>query len=318
MTEKVSIRGCSDYAPEIVKEGLTRLLEPLGGIEKFVNPGERILLKPNFVYRVRVSRPAVTHPEVILAMARLVREAGGIPVIGDSPSIHTSQTVAEANGLALRAAKEDIPILTLKRVTQRTLVVAGHKYRLPVSAEAMECDGILNLPKFKAHRQSTLTFSVKNLYGCVPGKRKAARHFTSGGDLDWFSNMLVANATLLKPRLNIVDGVIAMEGEGPVKGTPRPMGVLVAGVDPTAVDSVCCRMVKYPATSLCTIEAARRLGIGSWAESDIELLGEPIERFVVDDFQFPGLIPIFFSFPRLVQSTLRSWREALAPEGSAV
>ncbi|MCA9418352.1 MAG: DUF362 domain-containing protein, partial [Candidatus Omnitrophica bacterium] len=53
--------------------------------------------------------------------------------------------------------------------------------RLPVSAEAMEFDGIINLPKFKAHRQATLTFSVKNLYGCVPGKRKAARHFTSGG-----------------------------------------------------------------------------------------------------------------------------------------
>ncbi|MCA9440166.1 MAG: DUF362 domain-containing protein [Candidatus Omnitrophica bacterium] len=315
--ERVALRGCPDYQQESVRQSLIDLLEPFGGVGGLVKPGESILLKPNFVYRVRLRRPAVTHPEVILAMARLVREAGGKPVIGDSPSIHSSQTVAEANGLAPQAAKENIPIITLKKMTHRRLEVAGRKYRLPVSAEAMEFDGIINLPKFKAHRQATLTFSVKNLYGCVPGKRKAARHFTSGGDLDWFSNMLVANATILNPRINIVDGIIAMEGEGPVKGNPRPMGVLAAGVDPTAVDSVCCRLVKFPPTSLCTIQAARRMGIGAWAESDIELIGDPLDEFVVEDFDFPDLMPIFFSFPRLVRSTLRSWRQALAPEGSA-
>jgi len=315
--EKVSLVSCPEYTTEAVREGLLRLLEPLGGIEAFVQPGERILLKPNFVYRVRLRRPAVTHPEVILAMARLVRQAGGHPVIGDSPSIHSSQTVAEANGLAPQAASENIPIITLKKVTHRSIEVGGKVYRLPVSAEAMECDGIINLPKFKAHRQATLTFSVKNLYGCVPGKRKAARHFTSGGDLDWFSNMLVANATILNPRLNVVDGIIAMEGEGPVKGDPKPMGALLAGVDPTAVDSVCCRLVKYPPTSLCTINAARRMGIGTWSEDAIELLGDPIENLTVEDFLLPDLMPIFFSFPRLVRSTLRSWRQALAPEGFA-
>ncbi len=313
---QVSIASCSDYEPASVHHALVKMLEPLGGIDQFVRPGERILLKPNFVYRVRLRRPAVTHPEVILAMARLVREAGGHPIIGDSPSIHSSQTVAEANGLAPQAAAEDIPIVTLKKVTHETLEVAGRKYRLPVSAEAMECDGIINLPKFKAHRQATLTFSVKNLYGCVPGKRKAARHFKSGGDLDWFSNMLVANATLLNPRLNVVDGIIAMEGEGPVKGDPKPIGAILGGVDPTAVDSVCCRIVGYPPTSLCTINAARRMGIGTWSEDDIDLLGDPLDRFVVDDFKFPDLMPIFFSFPRLVQSTLKSWRQALAPENS--
>ncbi|MCA9409940.1 MAG: DUF362 domain-containing protein [Candidatus Omnitrophica bacterium] len=315
--ERVALRGCPDYQQESVRQSLIDLLEPFGGVGGLVKPGESILLKPNFVYRVRLRRPAVTHPEVILAMARLVREVGGKPVIGDSPSIHSAQTVAEANGLAPQAAEEHIPIITLKKMTHRSLEVAGRKYRLPVSAEAMEFDGIINLPKFKAHRQATLTFSVKNLYGCVPGKRKAARHFTSGGDLDWFSNMLVANATILNPRINIVDGIIAMEGEGPVKGNPRPMGVLAAGVDPTAVDSVCCRLVKFPPTSLCTIQAARRMGIGAWAESDIELIGDPLDEFVVEDFDFPDLMPIFFSFPRLVRSTLRSWRQALAPEGSA-
>lgn len=313
---QVSIAGCSDYTPEKVRGALENLLGPLGGMSKFVKPGERILLKPNFVYRVRLRRPAVTHPEIILAVARMVREAGGEPTIGDSPSIHSSMTVAEANGLAPLAAKEDIPIITLSRTTHRTIEVAGKTHRLPISAEAMEFDGILNLPKFKAHRQATLTFSVKNLYGCVPGKRKAARHFTSGGDLEWFSNMLVMNAAILNPRLNIVDGIVAMEGEGPVKGTPRSLGVLLAGADPTAVDSVCCRIVSHPPTSLCTIAAARRLGIGEWSSDRIELFGDPIEQFRVEDFHIPDLIPIFFSFPRLVRSCFRSMREALAPEAS--
>ena len=313
---QVSLTSCPDYEKERVRQALIQLLEPLGGIQAFVRPGERILLKPNFVYRVRLNRPAVTHPEILLAVARMVRQAGAHPVIGDSPSIHSAQTVAEANGLAPLAAKEDIPIITLGKGVRKSVELGGQHYHLPVSVEAMGCDGIINLPKFKAHRQATLTFAVKNLYGCVPGKRKAARHFTSGGDLDWFCNMLVANATLLNPRLNIVDAIVAMEGEGPVKGTPRNLGALLAGVDPTSVDAVCCRLIGFPPTSLCTIQAARRLGIGTWEESDIELLGESLEKMTVEGFRIPELMPIFFSFPRLVRSTLRSWRQALAPEGT--
>jgi uncharacterized protein (DUF362 family) len=310
----VSLQSCSSYGVEEVGTSIDRLLEPLGGLSAFVSPGECILLKPNFVAKSAATAPACTHPEVILAVARKVRECGATPVIGDSPALGSAEKIARHTGLYHLAREEGFEILTLQRPVHRKVELGGKTFHLTVSQEALECDGILNLPKFKAHRQATLTFGVKNLYGCVTGKRKPFRHFASGGDLGWFSNMLIANAKLLAPRLTLVDGIVAMQGLGPVKGTARPLGVLVAGADVTSVDSVCCRLVGYPPTRLCTIDSARKLGYGIWDPDRIDVLGEDLDSLAIEDFEFPDLIPIFFSFPRLVRSCLRSVREKMAPE----
>lgn len=313
MNNSVSIVGSESYDPGQVRESLDKVLEPLGGMACIVRPGERILIKPNFVIKTSAATHACTHAEIILAVARAVREAGAVPMIADSPALGSAETVAKSIGLTDLAAREGFPIRTLNRVSAQTVKLRGETYCLPVSAEAIEADGIINLPKFKAHRQATLTFGVKNLYGCVVGKRKAARHFASGGDLEWFSRMLVANASILSPRLTLVDGVVAMEGQGPTRGTPRPLGVLVAGTNTFSVDSACCRIVDYPPLSLSVLKAARDLGVMGWDTSDYELVGESVDRFVIHDFRFPEMIPIFFSFPQLVRSCFRSWREKLAP-----
>jgi uncharacterized protein (DUF362 family) len=283
-----------------------------GGISGIVHPGERILLKPNFVTKPSGISPTCTHPEVILAVARLVREAGAIPTIGDSPGFGTAESVAKAIGLLPQAEREGFPVQTLRRPVKRDVRLNGQTFRLSASAEAFEFDGIINLPKFKAHRQVTLTFGIKNLFGCVPGKRKAGRHFSSHGDLEWFNHMLVANARLLNPRFTLVDGIVAMERNGPVTGDPRPLNVLVGGTDVTAVDVTCCRIVNYDPSSLGTLQAARALEFGTWDPDRIALLGPPLDSFSVSDFKFAREIPIFFSLRRLAKSCLRSWKEMAA------
>jgi len=310
----VTIARCGSYDPDAVRSAVAAVFDCFGGIGKFARPGERILLKPNFVSRPRSSGPACTDPEVILAVARLVREAGAEPTIGDSPAFGSAEGVSKAIGLLQRARNEGIPIRTLRRSVKRTVELNGNRFRLTVSGDALDFDGIVNLPKFKAHGQVTFTFGVKNLFGCVSGKRKPARHFASSGDLAWFANMLVANAKLVAPRFTLVDGVIAVEGNGPARGTPRALGVLVGGLDTVAVDCVCCEVVNYPSLSLCTNQAARRLGYGITDRDSIRLMGEPIENVRIDDFLPAGPAPIFFSLPRLARSCLRSWRTAMAPD----
>lgn len=311
---QVSLSRCGSYEPDAVMEAIRILLNPFGGIESFVSSGERILLKPNLVTSVAPEVPACTHPAVVVAMGRLVQEAGGHPFIGDSPAFGTAQTVSRRIGLQQAAHEYGIPVRNLGRPQIMEVRLGGNEYRLPVSSDAIAADGIINLPKFKAHRQATLTFGVKNLYGCVPGKRKACRHFASGGDRDWFSRMLVANASILSPRLTLVDAITAMEGQGPVRGTPKPLHCLVAGPDTVAVDTVCCRLIGFPPLSLCTQRAARDLGIGVWDPSLIEICGEPVDGLMVRDFRLAQEIPIFFSLPQLARSLMRSWRERLAPD----
>jgi uncharacterized protein (DUF362 family) len=279
-----------------------------------VAPGERILLKPNFVTSLSADPSAWTHAEFIMAVARLVREAGAHPLIADSPAFGSAEAVAAKIGLTALAKQEGFPIRTLRGVQKKSVVLNGETHTLPVSAEALDADGIINLPKFKAHRQATFTFGTKNLYGCVAGKRKACRHFASGGDRDWFCNMLIANASILAPRFTLVDGIIGMEGQGPVRGTARKVNLVLGGPDVTAVDAVCCQVVSYPPLSLCTLKAARRLGYGVWDPDRIDVLGDPLESFILKDFLYAQEIPIFFTLPQLVRSVLRSWREMLAPE----
>jgi uncharacterized protein (DUF362 family) len=308
----VSLAGCTTYDTPELRSALQKVLAPFGGMPGLVSPGESILLKPNFVSVMATQRPSCTHSQVILGVAQMVREAGAHPIIADSPALGSSETVAKKTGLWEAACREGIPIRTLRRPVTRIIQLGEATFHQSVSADALEVDGIINLPKFKAHQQAGLTLGVKNLYGCVAGKRKACRHFASRGDLDWFSEMLVANAAILAPRFTLVDGVVGMEGQGPTLGTARQLGVLAGGKDLSALDATCCRLVGYPPLSLCTLKAARRLNFGTWDPAEIDLAGDPFETLQIPDFQFPEEISILFSLRQTARSIFRSWRKALA------
>lgn len=106
----------------------------------------------------------------------------------------------------------------------------------------LQSDGIVSLPKLKTHHLVRFTGAVKNQFGCVPGLLKSKFHVKLPDPHD-FATMLVDLNTLVKPRLYVMDGIMAMEGNGPRSGKPKKMGVLLFSSDPVAIDATACRII---------------------------------------------------------------------------
>lgn len=232
---KVAFTFCSDYEEDKVLKALRDLLEPWGGMGAFVFPGEKVLLKPNLLIAKEPASAVTTHPAVVWAAAKLVQEAGARPFIGDSPSLGGFKTVAEKCGMTGIARRLNLPQVEFKEKLEMRKD-AGTFRRITLARTALEADAIINLPKIKTHGMMTLTLAVKNLFGCVVGAEKAQWHLMAGVDKGAFAQMLLDIAQLLQPRLNIIDGLWAMEGEGPTSGDKKFLGILGASADPLTLD----------------------------------------------------------------------------------
>ena len=163
----------------------------------------------------------------------------------------------------------------------------GRFQRFEIARVAFEADAVINLPKLKTHGMTVLTGAVKNLFGCVPGKRKVQWHFNTGVDHDAVVLMLVELAAILKPRLTIMDAVMGMEGNGPGSGDPRRIGVVLAGQDPVAVDVVSGHVVGLAPDELPVIRAASKAGIGTSNLKSFQVLGVDPAGVLVPDFRLP-------------------------------
>jgi uncharacterized protein (DUF362 family)/Pyruvate/2-oxoacid:ferredoxin oxidoreductase delta subunit len=280
----VALVRCTTYDPDVVYGAVKRGVELLGGADQFVSPGERILLKPNILAGVEPVKAVTTHPSVLVACARLFREAGAEIVFGDSPGLDSPVKAAKRSGLleagvGAGAAFEDFSGTSQLENAEGTLVPS-----FPVAQAIQECDGIINLPKMKTHQLTRITGAVKNLYGCIPGKRKALYH-VQFQDVFAFSGLLAELNLRLRPRLHVMDGIVAMEGNGPRSGDPRPMQVLILSADPVAVDATFCRLVAMDPTYVPTTLVGQQQGLGRFGEDEIDCVGEPVEDLVDPQFK---------------------------------
>ncbi len=303
----VSLEKCGDYEQERVYEAIRRALGHMGGMDAFVSPGERIVLKPNLLAAKPVDAAVTTHPSVVRAVIRLVREAGATPIVGDSPAIGNARKVGDKCGILAVCEDEGVEYRGFEEV-QAVSTPEGHIYkRLEVARVVMEADGVINLPKLKTHAQMLLTMGVKNIFGCVPGKRKPQWHLSAGVDTLYFAQMILDLYLYINPRLTIMDAVVAMEGNGPASGDPRPVGLIAASEDAVALDRVCARILGVPASSVPILEAARERGLPGVDYEDIETLGEAPGLFEVEDFRLPPLVHTNFAdkLPYFIGSRLR-------------
>lgn len=182
---------------------------------------------------------------------------------------------------------------------------------LVVDGLALDCDRLVSLPKLKTHRQLTYTGAVKNLFGCVPGRRKAWWHVKAGAYDHYFARMLVDTCLLLAPELSLLDAVLAMEGEGPGRGDARAVGLLLASTDPVALDRVAVEVAGIPAERVPTLVAAREMSAGETRLDRIEVVGARLEELIVEPaFRLPRMRPVGFSLPRVVRGSVRqAWLE---------
>jgi ferredoxin len=151
---------------------------------------------------------------------------------------------------------------------------------------------LINLPKLKTHAQMLLTLGVKNLFGCIVGLRKPEWHFRTGVDRQMFAGLLVKIHTAINPSVTLLDGILAMEGQGPGKGgLPRQLGVVMGSDSAIALDMAVCRMVGIAPDGLFTNRAAREMGF----DDPIDIIGDlPL----INDFKFPSVSPIVFGPPQ--------------------
>ena len=302
---KVSVVKCTDYSKDDVRSAVDKTFSFFGGIENVIKKGSKVLLKPNFLKESSPRECIVTHPAVIEAVAEAVLEAGATPIIGDSPAFGSVAKIASRLGLDKFAEKHGIDIIELDKPRKVSINCGGQDFSLTVSGKALDVDAIINLPKLKVHVQVLFTAGVKNLYGCVSGKQKAWRHLQAKNNLEWYTDMLIANYQLVKPVFTIVDAVTAMEEKGPTGGRPRDVSLLVGGIDVIAVDRVVAELLSVRPEDVPILRAAKRLGIGEQDLSKIEIAGEDLPSVKVHDFIFPELSPIGFDFIRVVKSLIR-------------
>jgi uncharacterized protein (DUF362 family) len=287
-----------------VADAVRRQFELLGGLAAFVKPGDTVLVKPNFIApRSHRHSAAQTHPAVILAVARLLKDHGARPFVGDSPAWSTTATCARVLGLTEPLRRLGVPIRQLD--APRKCRLGPGQPRVGISAAALEADAIINLPKFKTHQQLVATFAVKNMFGCVSGKHKALWHFRKGDTAAEFCRLLLGVYAYLKPALTIIDGIVAMEGQGPIRGPSKPLGWLIGGTDPIACETTCCRLIGIDPEQVPMIRTARQLAFGCSDPDGIEVVGDALPATPCRDFRMPDMTPVKFSLPRICRSLAR-------------
>jgi uncharacterized protein (DUF362 family)/ferredoxin len=294
MPDRVSFKK-ADYREGPLKAAVFELL---GGIDTLrLAPGARVLIKPNFLAPAKPRFALTTHPLVLRAVVEYALAKGARVQVSDSPGIGSFERVLREGGYAEALHGLDV---TLKPFAETVRVDIGAPFgRIEIARDAVAADTVINLPKLKTHAMMGLTLAVKNLFGCIVGLTKPRWHMRSGVDREMFARLLVLIAGAVGPAATLVDGILAMEGQGPGRsGTPRKLGVLAAGARATAVDAAICRLVGVPPEELPTHRAAVRLGL---APAGLETRGD---FEAVAGFRLPVLAPLTFG-PRPFQPLIR-------------
>jgi len=296
----VTLTRCSDYSRPAVAGAIEKHFALLGGLERFVKSGDSVLLKPNFIAPRSRRHATQTDPAVILETARLLKDFGARPFVADSPAWSNTFVCVEALKLDEPLKQLSVPVRQLDK--PKKCRVGAKNISVGISSVALDADVIINLPKFKAHQQLVATFAVKNMFGCVSGKKKALWHFTKGHNPDEFCELLIDIYRYLNPALTIIDAVTAMDGQGPIRGRARPLGWLIAGTDPIACETICAKLVGIKPDDIPIINVARKLSFGCSDPAKIEIAGDDFPQSICTDFELPELIPIRFSLPHVCKS----------------
>ena len=290
MDIRVSLQRAANYDLEKVDLALAAALKPFGGIGAFVSPGQKVLLKVNALMPANPKRAVSTNPAVVAAVAKAVLMVGATPIIGDSPGgpyqPKLLETTYRATGMWDLAERLGIEV-NLDCSSFDLIYPDGRlSKRFQVIQPVQECDVLINISKLKTHGFMMYTGAVKNLFGVIPGMAKAEYHLKMSAEAD-FATMLVDLCEAVTPTLSIMDGIIAMEGDGPSGGKPRTMEAILVSANPHALDLAACGLIGLTPQQVPTLQEAVNRGLVPHDVTQLELLGEPLSSLAVKDFLLP-------------------------------
>lgn len=299
---KVALVRCSSYELAKVSRALEEGIELAGGFDAIFRRGEKVLLKPNLLAPDPPETATTTHPAVFEAVSTYFLERSCIVSYGDSPCFHDSLRAFKKSGMHDVAVRLN---LRAADFTNKEKVFFEHGRQnkfFEIAKGALEADCIVSLPKLKTHGLTLLTGAIKNQLGCVPGMAKSAFH-AKLETVEKFSQMLVDLTMFLKPRLYIMDGITAMEGNGPRRGKAVNLGVLLVSTDPVALDAAAASIIGLEPGLVIPIVIGSESGLGT--KEDFEVVGDRIEN-VRKKFALPRFSGSYNSIPPFIRNAVKS------------
>ena len=235
----------TSYQPHAVQQALQEALSLLGGLDKFIQPHECVLIKPNMVEAMKPEKAVTVHPEVLRALIQELKKIGVQKIlVGDSPGYQTAKKVGEISGLLQVCMEENVSMVEFTNSTTVHRAEGMLIKKLELADIINSTDKIISLAKMKTHSFAGITGAVKNLFGLVIGTAKAQFHLRLQKQTD-FAAMTVDIHDAVRPVLSIIDGIVGMEGSGPRNGTPISSNILIASTCAFSADAVMCTSINF-------------------------------------------------------------------------
>ncbi len=274
---KVTIQKAR-YEIGLIRPVVNGMLDSLG--PQRIGAQSRVLVKPNLLIPATPEQGIVTHPMMVRAVVEYLLEKGARVLVADSPAIGSFRKIVRESGYSDML---DMPGVELKPFKDSVRVDIGEPFgTVELAKDALEADVVINLAKLKTHAQMYLTLGVKNIFGCVVGLRKPEWHMRAGVDRNLFARLLVQIYEAVAPAYTIVDGILALEGQGPGRsGRPRELGLVIGGISAHAVDKTICTLLGLDPNHLLTYQQARALNV---FDGDVHVQGD---IHILNDFAFP-------------------------------
>ena len=306
----VIINTSENYRLDRVVACLEKMFDSMGVIENIVKPGMRVAIKPNLLMAKKPEDAATTHPSVVQAVVKLVQKAGGIAVIVESPggpyNIPLLKMVYAKTGIEQVANETGAELNYDLRIEKINNDEAEYLKSLKILKPLHDADLIINLAKLKTHGFMVYTGAVKNMFGSIAGLEKSDYHLRMSNH-ELFANCLIDIFLATKPRINIIDGIIAMEGDGPSAGVPKYVGCLFASTDAFACDYAALKAIGVDYRKVPVMKIAEDRGI--FDKNKVNIIGVDLESIKPDSFEVPALelqkTGSKFAFVRFIKNKFR-------------
>ena len=312
---KVSIVRANDYDRAQLCSAVETSLDLIGGLETIVEPGSKVFVKINHLSPPsEAEKGIVTHPVFVEAVLELLKRAGAEITVGDDIDSDTGDGF-QISGFRQMCDKAGVRLINLRETGFVETSCQGHLLnKVYFSSTVLDADVIINLPKLKTHSLTIFTGGIKNMFGAIPQGLRTGFHAEYARN-EAFAQVLTDVFSTAIPHLTIMDGIIAMEGEGPANGKLRKVGVVLASRDAVALDAVATRIVGGNPMDIYTTRYSDERGLGVGNLEDIEVVGERLEDVAVPDFKLPssafallrGRVPGFLRRFLQGQLTVKPW-----------
>lgn len=284
---KVYIASCGDYEYKCVSDAVAKGLEALGGLGKLLGEKKDIAVKPNLLKANKPEDCVTTHPAVMQAVLEAVTGSGRRASVVECPSgpftASNLKSIYKETGIG-EAAEHAGASLNFDLGSQPVKLSGPIVKELRIANAILGADAVISVAKLKTHAMMTYTGAAKNLFGVVPGLSKGECHLMLPRREN-FASLIVDIAEIVKPIISVIDGIWAMEGDGPSAGEPRKAGVIIVSDSPYAADVAAGRIIGVDWRDNPVIKCAAERGIID--PDGIEILGDDIEALKIADFAKP-------------------------------